>query len=69
MNPAQQEAHKKIHELMVEHFDAGVCVVSIESHDGEQAIDSMKVTHTGGFAMAIGLCEVAKNWLIYKTTE
>lgn len=69
MTEAQQEAHQKIHELMVEHFDAGVFVYSIESHNGEQATDSMKVTHSGGFATAIGLCELAKNWLIYKTSE
>lgn len=69
MTEAQQEAHGKIHALMVEHFDAGVCILSYESHNGEQATDTMKVTHCGGFATAIGLCEVGKNWILNKTNE
>ncbi len=64
MTEAQQEAHNKIHALMVEHFDAGVCVICYEGHNGRQATDSMKVTHTGGYATAVGLCEIGKKWLL-----
>lgn len=65
MTEAQNEAHEQIHKLMVEHFDAAVCIISCEGHNGEQSTDSMKVTHSGGYATAIGLCEIAKNQLLY----
>lgn len=64
MTDAQQQAHEKIHALMVEHFDAGVLVISYEGHNGTQATDSMKVTHTGGYATAIGLLEIGKKWIM-----
>ncbi len=69
MTQAQWEAHEQIHKLMVEHFDAGVLVICYEGHNGEQATDSMKVTHTGGYAAAIGLCEIGKHELISKKEE
>lgn len=69
MTEAQSEAHNQIHRLMVEHFDAGVCVICYEGHNGEQATDSIKVTHTGGWATAIGLCEIGKKELMNKQEE
>lgn len=66
MTDAQSEAHGKIHALMVEHFDAGVCIIAYESHSGEQATDKIKVTHTGGWATAIGLFEIGRNELLNK---
>lgn len=69
MTDAQQEAHEQIHRLMSEHFDAGVLVILYEGHNGTQSTDSMKVTHHGGFAQAIGLCEIGKNWILHKADD
>lgn len=66
MTEAQKEAHHRIHELMSEHFDAGVCILCVEGHDGVQSTDTIKVTHSGGCATAVGLCKFAEKWILYR---
>lgn len=66
MTDAQREAHEQIYKLMSEHFDASVLVVAYEGHNGEQSTDSIKVVHHGGWATAIGLCEVGRKEILNK---
>jgi hypothetical protein len=57
MTPAQDDAFKRIDEIMREHFEAGVIVVKGEHTDKTEDIRS---TWHGGYATSIGLLEMGK---------
>lgn len=58
---AQKEALEKAYDLLGEHFDASLIVVSAEVQDpaDEKSSDCIRVYWSGGFPNAIGLASIA----------
>lgn len=60
--PAQAAAFKQIEDIMREHFDAAVLVVSC-THETQDKSDVIEATFSGGYAAAIGLSDLAKDMI------
>ncbi len=61
MTEAQNAAVAKIKDIMREHFEAGVLIVNAD--DDTDDGDETRVAYHGGFVMAMGLVNQARNKL------
>lgn len=59
MTEAQKQTLEKIHELIREHFDAGVVIVETDTEDEKKGEDREIGWH-GGITRAVGLCKIAE---------
>lgn len=70
MTDAQKTAADKIHDLMVEHFDGAVLVLQYEGgREDDTDVDAVKVDYTSGYAQAVGLLVIGKNYLLGNRQE
>ena len=59
MTQAQSDAIEQIRHLVREHFDAGLVAVTAEIEESD-IHDSTEILWHGGYARAIGLCQIAR---------
>lgn len=57
MTPAQQDALKRVLDLLSEHFDAALIIVSADCEDRTSVVQH---AYHGSFSTAVGLAELGK---------
>lgn len=70
MTQAQDDALKKVQELLGEHFPGHVLIfIEDVSGDGEEQSEARRVTYDGGFHQALGLIAKAHHHMMHGFDE